>query len=192
MWQVRLFLITRCSLALTNSAMLAWTPKSNTHSNRAHLRFPFCRIAFNHGVHFTFHVRGRYEGCKSMAAHFAPATQHDRVLEFDDRLAQGLPLSIYLFFFRCIVHSTPCFQLLIPWRFFRLWALADGIDPPENMVRCMANNYSTLGFWRSWHRSYNLWLTRLVTRSLVPLCPGGKGLTVFFFPKIPLHSFGRK
>ena len=45
---------------------------------------------------------------------------------------------------------------------FRLWALADGIDPPENMIRCMANNYSTLGFWRSWHRSYNLWIVRLV------------------------------
>ena len=24
----------------------------------------------------------------------------------------------------------------------------------------MANNYSALGFWRSWHRSYNLWLIR--------------------------------
>ncbi|KAI0295061.1 hypothetical protein B0F90DRAFT_1811558 [Multifurca ochricompacta] len=29
-------------------------------------------------------------------------------------------------------------KLLLPWRFFRLWALADGLDPPENMVRCMA------------------------------------------------------
>jgi len=53
-------------------------------------------------------------------------------------------------------------KLLLPWRFFRLWALLDGIDPPENMVRCMANNYSTLGFWRSWHRSYNLWLLRYI------------------------------
>ncbi|ORY77588.1 MBOAT, membrane-bound O-acyltransferase family-domain-containing protein [Leucosporidium creatinivorum] len=53
-------------------------------------------------------------------------------------------------------------KLLIPWRFFRLWALLDGIDPPENMVRCMANNYSTLGFWRSWHRSYNLWVVRYI------------------------------
>lgn len=53
-------------------------------------------------------------------------------------------------------------KLLIPWRFFRLWALADGVEPPENMVRCMANNYSTLGFWRSWHRSYNLWLIRYI------------------------------
>jgi D-alanyl-lipoteichoic acid acyltransferase DltB (MBOAT superfamily) len=34
------------------------------------------------------------------------------------------------------------------------------MDPPENMVRCMANNYSPLGFWRSWHRSYNLWIVR--------------------------------
>jgi D-alanyl-lipoteichoic acid acyltransferase DltB (MBOAT superfamily) len=24
----------------------------------------------------------------------------------------------------------------------------------------MVNNYSTLGFWRSWHRSYNLWIVR--------------------------------
>ncbi|KAF8556486.1 MBOAT-domain-containing protein [Imleria badia] len=53
-------------------------------------------------------------------------------------------------------------KLLLPWRFFRLWSLASGIDPPENMVRCMANNYSTLGFWRSWHRSYNLWIVRYI------------------------------
>ncbi|TFY56821.1 hypothetical protein EVJ58_g7407 [Rhodofomes roseus] len=26
-------------------------------------------------------------------------------------------------------------KLLLPWRFFRLWALADGTDAPENMVR---------------------------------------------------------
>lgn len=53
-------------------------------------------------------------------------------------------------------------KLLLPWRFFRLWALADGVDPLENMIRCMANNYSTLGFWRSWHRSYNLWIIRYI------------------------------
>ncbi|BGP57550.1 glycerol transporter [Rhodotorula sphaerocarpa] len=51
-------------------------------------------------------------------------------------------------------------KLLLPWRFFRLWALADGTVPPENMIRCMANNYSVLGFWRAWHRSYNLWIVR--------------------------------
>ncbi|KAG1736348.1 MBOAT, membrane-bound O-acyltransferase family-domain-containing protein [Suillus lakei] len=53
-------------------------------------------------------------------------------------------------------------KLLLPWRFFRLWSLASGIDPPENMVRCMVNNYSALGFWRSWHRSYNLWIVRYI------------------------------
>ncbi|KAE8222870.1 hypothetical protein CF319_g3996 [Tilletia indica] len=53
-------------------------------------------------------------------------------------------------------------KLLIPWRFFRLWAMMDGVDAPENMIRCVANNYSTLGFWRSWHRSYNLWIVRYI------------------------------
>ncbi|KAI0091274.1 MBOAT, membrane-bound O-acyltransferase family-domain-containing protein [Irpex rosettiformis] len=65
-------------------------------------------------------------------------------------------------------------KLLIPWRFFRLWALLDGIDPPENMVRCMANNYSALGFWRSWHRSYNLWIVRYI---YIPL--GGTKNSIF-------------
>jgi D-alanyl-lipoteichoic acid acyltransferase DltB (MBOAT superfamily) len=51
-------------------------------------------------------------------------------------------------------------KLLIPWRFFRLWALLDGIDPPENMVRCMSDNYSVMQFWRGWHRSFNKWSLR--------------------------------
>jgi D-alanyl-lipoteichoic acid acyltransferase DltB (MBOAT superfamily) len=51
-------------------------------------------------------------------------------------------------------------KLLLPWRFFRFWALLDGIDPPENMVRCMSDNYSTLAFWRGWHRSFNRWIVR--------------------------------
>ncbi|KAJ5168736.1 Glycerol uptake protein 1 [Penicillium canariense] len=63
-------------------------------------------------------------------------------------------------------------KLLIPWRFFRLWALIDGIDPPENMVRCMSNNYSALAFWRGWHRSYNRWIVRYI---YVPLGGGGGG-----------------
>ncbi|KAI5475562.1 Glycerol uptake protein [Pseudohyphozyma bogoriensis] len=73
-------------------------------------------------------------------------------------------------------------KLLIPWRFFRLWALLDGIEPPENMVRCMANNYSTSGFWRSWHRSYNLWVVRYL---YVPIGGASNGilatLVVFTF-----------
>ena len=53
-------------------------------------------------------------------------------------------------------------KLLLPWRFFRLWSLLDGIDPPENMVRCVSDNYSALAFWRGWHRSFNRWVTRYV------------------------------
>ncbi|KAI9926728.1 hypothetical protein AWENTII_011356 [Aspergillus wentii] len=61
-------------------------------------------------------------------------------------------------------------KLLIPWRFFRFWALLDGIDPPENMIRCVSDNFSAFGFWRGWHRSYNRWIVRYI---YVPL--GGAG-----------------
>ena len=63
-------------------------------------------------------------------------------------------------------------KLLIPWRFFRLWALVDGVDPPENMIRCMSDNYSAFGFWRSWHRSLNRWIVRYL---YIPLGGGNKG-----------------
>ncbi|ODM15091.1 hypothetical protein SI65_09587 [Aspergillus cristatus] len=63
-------------------------------------------------------------------------------------------------------------KLLIPWRFFRLWALVDGIDPPENMTRCVSNNYSAFAFWRAWHRSFNRWIVRYL---YVPLGGGGGG-----------------
>ena len=51
-------------------------------------------------------------------------------------------------------------KLLVIWRFFRSFALLDGITAPENMLRCMSNNYSILGFWRQWHHSFNQWITR--------------------------------
>jgi protein-cysteine N-palmitoyltransferase HHAT len=63
-------------------------------------------------------------------------------------------------------------KLLIPFRFFRLWALLDGIDPPENVVRCMSDNYSALAFWRGWHRSFNRWIVRYI---YVPIGGGGRG-----------------
>jgi D-alanyl-lipoteichoic acid acyltransferase DltB (MBOAT superfamily) len=53
-------------------------------------------------------------------------------------------------------------KLLLPWRLFRLWSLVDGIDPPENMLRCLSDNPSTIAFWRGWHRSYNRWLIRYI------------------------------
>ncbi|KAK1974808.1 MBOAT family protein [Colletotrichum cereale] len=53
-------------------------------------------------------------------------------------------------------------KLLLPWRLFRLWALLDGVDPPENMLRCVSNNWSPKSFWKAWHRSYNRWLIRYI------------------------------
>ena len=68
-------------------------------------------------------------------------------------------------------------KLLLLFRFFRFWALVDGIDPPENMVRCMSDNYSTQSFWRGWHRSFNRWIVRYI---YIPLGgsggPGPKGI----------------
>jgi D-alanyl-lipoteichoic acid acyltransferase DltB (MBOAT superfamily) len=49
---------------------------------------------------------------------------------------------------------------LVIWRITRAWALCDGIESPENMNRCICNNYTFEGFWRSWHRSFNQWLIR--------------------------------
>ena len=66
-------------------------------------------------------------------------------------------------------------KLLLPWRFFRLWALADGVDPPENMVRCMSDNYSALAFWRGWHRSLNRWIVRYIFIPLGGSGPGASG-----------------
>ena len=55
------------------------------------------------------------------------------------------------------------------WKVARMWGWADGIYAEENMNRCIYNNYSFEGFWRQWHRSYNMWLIRYM---YIPL--GGK------------------
>ncbi|CAD8176270.1 unnamed protein product [Paramecium pentaurelia] len=52
------------------------------------------------------------------------------------------------------------YKFMIIWRISRAWALIDGIEVPENMSRCIYNNYNFSGFWRSWHRSFNQWLIR--------------------------------
>ena len=51
-------------------------------------------------------------------------------------------------------------KFTIIWRVFRLAALIEGIDAPENMKRCFAMNYDIQGFWKNWHASYNQWLVR--------------------------------
>jgi D-alanyl-lipoteichoic acid acyltransferase DltB (MBOAT superfamily) len=56
--------------------------------------------------------------------------------------------------------SPPPTALSVIWRFFRLWALLDGIDTRENMLRCVNANQSFAGFWRAWHASFNAWTVR--------------------------------
>ncbi|GMH33432.1 hypothetical protein BSKO_01266 [Bryopsis sp. KO-2023] len=53
-------------------------------------------------------------------------------------------------------------KFFVIWRFFRFWSLADDVEPPENMCRCLCNNYDIEGFWKNWHASYNLWLVRYI------------------------------
>ena len=51
-------------------------------------------------------------------------------------------------------------KFAIIWRFARFFALLDGVEVPENMTRCMNNNFTISGFWRNWHRSFNKWIVR--------------------------------
>ena len=57
-------------------------------------------------------------------------------------------------------------KFLLLWRFFRLWALFDQINAPENMNRCMSNNYSLESFWKGWHSSYNKFLVKYIYKPL--------------------------
>lgn len=53
------------------------------------------------------------------------------------------------------------FKLCLVWKVARCWALFDGIDPEENMGKCLCQlNYSIQHFWRNWHKSFNQWLIR--------------------------------
>ena len=145
-------------------------------------------ITFNDFVHQTY-------------AHFQPPTVQDTLKYALRCLSSFLTLEITLHHIYVVAikntgawrNDTPAeialigfwnlivvwLKLLIPWRYFRLWSLVDGIDCPENMIRCVANNYSTTGFWRSWHRSFNLWIIRYL---YIPL--GGTRYTALITPVI--------
>jgi len=58
--------------------------------------------------------------------------------------------------------KTVYLKFLCIWRLHRMIALIDGIEVPENMNRCMSDNYTITGFWRAWHKSFNEWLVRYV------------------------------
>lgn len=46
------------------------------------------------------------------------------------------------------------------WKFFRFFAILDGLDPPEDMPHCFSNTVSITDFWQCWHASFNLWIVR--------------------------------
>ena len=65
-------------------------------------------------------------------------------------------------------------KFTVIWRITRIWSWLDGILTEENMNRCLFNNYCFEGFWRAWHRSFNVWIIRYI---YVPL--GGKKTKIF-------------
>lgn len=69
-------------------------------------------------------------------------------------------------------------KFTVIWRFFRLAALIEGIEPPENMKKCFAMNYDVQGFWKNWHASFNQWLVQYM---YIPL-GGSKSQMLMIWP----------
>jgi D-alanyl-lipoteichoic acid acyltransferase DltB (MBOAT superfamily) len=60
-------------------------------------------------------------------------------------------------------------KFLIIWRVAAASAALDLMLTTDNMKRCVCNNYTFAGFWRSWHASLHVWILRYM---YLPL--GGK------------------
>ena len=80
----------------------------------------------------------------------------------------------YLTLFSFLNLTFLWFKFTVIWRTARIWAWFDGILTEENMNRCVYNNYCFEGFWRAWHRSFNIWLIRYI---YIPL--GGAKTKIF-------------
>jgi D-alanyl-lipoteichoic acid acyltransferase DltB (MBOAT superfamily) len=46
------------------------------------------------------------------------------------------------------------------WKCFRLIALIDGVEAPEDMPTCFCDTTTIASFWRNWHSSFNVWIVR--------------------------------
>jgi protein-cysteine N-palmitoyltransferase HHAT len=77
----------------------------------------------------------------------------------------SLPVYQQLVLFYCLL-KLMWLKFLFIWRFFRLWAMCENIFPPENMSKCLSDNYSLENFWRHWHVSFYLWLQRYLYRPM--------------------------
>uniref|UniRef100_A0A6B2L1D5 Uncharacterized protein n=1 Tax=Arcella intermedia TaxID=1963864 RepID=A0A6B2L1D5_9EUKA len=97
---------------------------------------------------------------KEVMDHYFYLTSYNTYI-FSSGLWREIPVSVLAILSYWTLKSM-YLKFLIIWRLFRTVALFDGIEIPENMDRCMSNNYTVSGFWRSWHRSFNMWLLRYV------------------------------
>ena len=63
-------------------------------------------------------------------------------------------------------------KFLLIWRFFRLWAMADGVDAPENRQRCMSNNNSLEQFWSVFfcRITQYTWITLYCAEVMIIIC----------------------
>lgn len=95
-------------------------------------------------------------GAMELLTHAAPAM----AVASSGAYAGFEPLQLMMFSF--VLLKLIWLKFLIIWRFFRLWALLDGVETPENMSRWMTDNYTLRGFWRGWHCSFNRWLVRYI------------------------------
>lgn len=111
------------------------------------------------GIFLLMEVQMHYHYSNAIAA------QKSEALHSISDLYLAFSVSVAVLFFMWM-------KFLLIWRFFRLWSLCNGIECPENMNRCVLNNYSMAQFWKSWHSSYNVWLLRYV---YIPL--GGSRLS---------------
>ena len=91
---------------------------------------------------------------------------------FDEFSNSNSYFTLFYLAFNNLVFIYLKFSLI--WKIARLFGWADGIYSEENMNRCIYNNYCFEGFWRQWHRSYNIWLIRYM---YIPL--GGKDNKLF-------------
>jgi D-alanyl-lipoteichoic acid acyltransferase DltB (MBOAT superfamily) len=98
----------------------------------------------------------------------------------------------------CLLFLTLSFlwmKFRLFWRFFRLLAIVEGVEVPEDMPRCFSNTTTVQNFWKDWHASFNVWIVRYM---YIPL-GGAKRRLVSVFPifmfiafwhDIELHLFG--
>eukprot|EP00992_Anisonema_acinus_P010051 TRINITY_DN6277_c0_g1_i1.p2 TRINITY_DN6277_c0_g1~~TRINITY_DN6277_c0_g1_i1.p2 ORF type:complete len:208 (+),score=59.56 TRINITY_DN6277_c0_g1_i1:499-1122(+) len=68
------------------------------------------------------------------------------------------------------------------WKFFRFFALIDDVEVPENMRRCVSDNFAFQEFWRDWHASFNRWIVRYM---YIPLGGARRKFLVIF----PIFTF---